>query len=876
MNGLPRWMRRLGLLIRRPRVERAMNEEIQYHLDRETAERVAAGEEPELARLSVLRDFGGVEQVKEAARDARGVRPLEDLASDVRYGARVLKNNPTFTVAAVLTFALGCGASSAVLSVVYGVLLRPLPYHDPASLVVVWDKNDARSADRNVVSVADFNAWREGSRTLRGLAALVPRPVTLTGREGPERLVGAEVSPGYFTLLGVAPALGRDFTVADGVPHAAPVIVLSDVVWRSRFAADPHVVGRTLSVSGTLHTIVGVMPAHFEPPRIGWLSTQDLWLPFQDTPEHRSWGRFLIVVGRKAQGFSLSQVRAEILGLSRQRAREDKDASGWSATVVPLMEQVSGEARTPLLIVLCAVGLLLVIAVMNVGTLSESLARRRAGELATRRTLGASEGRLFRQLLTQSLLVGLLGAGIALLTAPSVVRLLVWLAPASVPRLSAVHVDGPVVAVTTIVALVSTLLFGTLAAIGGRRQSEMSGPISLSGARVTRRSAASTLVVVEIAVALALTTMAALMAQTFASLRSVDLGFRSADVMAMRISEGGTEVNEPAQRLFFAELLNRVRALPGVESAGTISTRPFGGLSTATTVRDRASGPDAPREPLVADVRMIGAGTLSCLRIPLLRGAGFVENEAVDGSPRTVLSAGLAAALWPNQDPIGRSLHIDLNNGIDAEIIGVVPDQHLMDPRTPARATVYLSDLRYPSDTRDLLVRAKGGTTFAVGLIRNVVARIDPGAAIYRVEAMPQLVDEAIAGDRFTTSLLGAFAGLALALCVVGIVGVVVAETTSRRREIGIRLALGASHGTVVAEMVRSALVRATIGVACGVVLGLALARAMKGLLFGVAPGDPLALFAPAGVVAIVVVVASLVPTLRAVLASPLFALREN
>ena len=388
-----------------------MDAEMRHHLECETAEYVRHGMAPDEARRRAVRDFGGVDAVKEAARDARGGRSLEDLVLDLRYSARLLRRNAGFTTVAVLTFALGIGAASAIFSVVYGILVRPLPYAHADRLVVLWERHVPRNRDQNVVSVENFEAWRDSAQAFDGMAALVPRPVTLVEGGTPERSSGAEVSPGYFELLGVSPVHGREFASADARPGAAGVVILSDGYWRRRFAGDPSAVGRVLSVSGQPHTIVGVMP-NVEPPRFGWLGEQQMWFPFVPTAENRAWGRFLLVVARLRPDVTLDRARAEMAAIAERRSREIPANEGWQATVTPLAQQITGDVRTPLVVLLCAVGLLLLMAVTNVATLTLSLTRRRAHELAMRRAIGATDGRLFRQLFTQSALLGALGGGV--------------------------------------------------------------------------------------------------------------------------------------------------------------------------------------------------------------------------------------------------------------------------------------------------------------------------------------------------------------------------------------------------------------------------------------------------------------------------------
>jgi putative ABC transport system permease protein len=875
MTAVTRWMRRILLVVRGRSVEQSMDDELRYHIECEVAERVNAGQPPAAARLAALRDFGGLESVKEEARDARGTRRVEDFLGDLRNAVRVLRRNGGVTTAAVLTFALGIGAAGAIFCVVYGVLLRPLPYKDPGRLVAVWEHNIPRNRDRNVVSVANFEAWRDRNQVFEGMAALVPRPVTLVDGDIPERVMGAEVSAGYFRLLGVTPFLGRDFNAEDAAADR-DTVVLSHGFWMRRFGGDPSVVGRRLQVSGKPHTVAGVMPASFEPPRFGWLVVQDLWFPFAATPENRAWGRFLLVVARLRPHTSLENARAEMAVLGQQLAGESSANKGWGITVVSLAEQITGDVRTALVIVLAAAGLLFVIAVTNVATLMLSLLRRRAQELATRRAIGASDRRLFWQLWTESGLLGACGTAVGFMTLIPGVRVLLSLAPPDVPRLESIRLDAPILAAVAAIACLAIAVFGAVAAAFGRSAAVSFRPLTGSDARTSPRAGGATLVAAEIAVALALGVMATLMVRSFASLRAVDLGFATDGVVAARVSLVGPRTESPASlHAFFETLLERVRTLPGVQSAGLISTRPFGGLGPATEASDPMQPEGTATRSAVADIRWVDTTLFQTLRIPVLRGRTFDSTEA-SGTPHVVISESMADALWPQQNPLGRRLHLDLYNGITVEVLGIVRDVYLMDPRTPVRPVAYLSDARFPSETRDVVVRVNGDPGAVVPFLRSVLAALEPDVPLFQVTTMPDLVDRTVASDRFTTFLLSAFAGVALLLGGVGVFGVISSDVARRRKEIGIRMALGATASTVVLMMVKQALLRASIGVGCGGALALVAAYSMRSLLFGVAPTDPLSFLLVATALLSLATVATLVPAAQALRSSPVTSLREG
>jgi putative ABC transport system permease protein len=620
-------VRRIKMLLRRGSVERTLTAEIRHHIDCEIDQLIRRGVPADLARKQALAAFGGIEQVKEEVRDARGIRVVEDIAADLGYAVRVLRHNPGFTIASVLTFGLGVGVATAIFSVVYGVLLRPLPYVRADRLMTLWEHDTAHNIDHNVVSLENFQAWRNRAESYSGTAALMPTSVTLNEAPEAERLIGAEVSPGYFRLLGVFPAMGRDFVEADSA--GALVTILSDAVWKRRFGGDPAVVGRVITISGKPCTIVGVMPATFEPPRFGWLGGQALWFPMLTSSERRGWGRFLLVVGRLRDGVTAEQARAELRAIAGQLETENPSDSGWSASVLPLVTEMTGDVRTTLLVLLGAVALLLAIAVTNVGMLTLSAMRRRGHELAIRRAIGATDGRLFRQLFVQSLVLGVLGTAAGLAVAPMGVGILLSILPPDVPRVTSIHVDGPVLAVTAAAAMLATLMFGTVAAVQGRKGAVLSLMAETAGdQRTTARNGGAALTAVEVALAVTLGVMALLMVRTVAGLRSVDLGFNPGGVALARLAlPENRYTSEASQRMFFDRLLDRVRSIPGVAAAGVVSKRPLGGVGPATTVT-APNQPSAPGVPSpVADVRIADAAALHALRVPLVSGRLFDDTN---------------------------------------------------------------------------------------------------------------------------------------------------------------------------------------------------------------------------------------------------------
>jgi putative ABC transport system permease protein len=587
----------------------------------------------------------------------------------------------------------------------------------------------------------------------------------------------------------------------------------------------------------------------------------------------------LQVVARMKPDVSFEAARSEMAAIGDRLSREVEDDRGWTATAIPLARQMTGDVRTSLLVLLAAVGLLLLIAVANVATLTLSMMRRRSRELAIRRVLGATDERLFRQVLTQGVLLGLIGSAAGLIVVQPVTRLLVALLPPDAPRLGAIQVDGRVLAITSAIAIVAAIVSALVSAARGRpaRQQAMEPqPLFSQDAgdgRVAARASGLTLVTSEIAIAFALAVMAMLMARSFAELRAVDLGFTAGRVLVAKVAVTDDRYASPdSRRLFFQTLLTRVRALPGVESAGLTSLRPFGGLSTGTTVRNAQPRDASESKDVAADIRWVDSDLFRTLRVPLLRGNGFDPHTPASGPRRVVISETLARAAWPGSNPIGHQLQIVLNNTFNAEIVGVVGNLHSWDTRTPPRAVAYLLDTQFPDTSRDLVVRVDGDRDpeAIVPSLRAAVAAIDPTVPLYQVASLSSVIDRSLAPDRFTTFLLSAFAALALLLGGVGVFGVFSGEIAGRRKEMAIRMALGARASTILSMLLRQSLARVSIGLAAGALLAAILARAMASLLFGVGSTDAASFLISGVIVCILAALATVIPTVQLLRSSPL------
>jgi predicted permease len=707
------------------------------------------------------------------------------------------------------------------------------------------------------------------------MAALTPIPLTLDGSPV-ERISAAQVSPSYFRLLGAHPAFGRDFTADDEVNGGANVVMLSDALWRSRFGADSSVVGRAISMDGESYTVVGVMPPAFEPPAYGWMTEHAMWLPFGANDRKHDWGRFLHVIARRRPGVSLEVARAELAGISEQLAREIEADKGWSTSVVPLSDQIVGDVRKPLVVVFAAVLLLLVMSVVNVANLIVAFTRRRQHELAVRRAIGASWGRLLRQQLVLSGTLAVIGASVGLAIAVFATRVLVRLMPPDVPRLADASVDARVLAFGLAIAFASVIVFGAASALRGFGPQAKSLDL-VAANRATPRLSGARLIATEVAIGLVLSVLAALMIRSLIKLRSVDIGFQTRSAVAARVSlpSGKYQSNEQRQA-FFDDLLLKVRALPAVASASIATTRPFACCAPATVVSDAANPPTKPTDAPTTDVRFVDEAYFSTLRIPILSGETFSTTESPDGPPRVVISRALAAALYKDQNPIGRTVAIKLFGTTNAVVIGVVGDLHLANARTPPRPTAFLSTTRFPSTERDIIVRGSGDSGALLATLRQTLAAVDPTIPLFRQTSLESAVATTFARDRVTTVLLSAFAVLALLLAAVGVYGVLAADIARRRREIGIRLALGARRWSVPGMVLRRALTPAVIGIAFGLGVALLLARSMSALVYGVGVNDPASFIVVTMVLFAVAIISALIPAARATRVSPLEAIRAD
>ena len=878
MTPIETLFRRLRALLKRAELEQEMDDELRHHLEMERAELARAGLSEEEARRQALVGFGGVERTKEQAREARGFPWLEDLAQDVRYAARGLARAPGFAFAVIATLTLAIGANVAMFAVVDAVLLSPLPYRDADRLVWLREVDPTEGGRDQAVSPPTAEDWRRAQRSFAGVAAISDEPVVFLGAGGPEKIEAAAVSADFFQVMGTWPALGRGFLAEDDVQGARRVVVLSDALWRRRFGADPGVVGRLVRLGADAHEVVGVAPRGFEFPR-----GAELWMPLAPALGEGALVRgahFLDVVGRLAPGVDAARAEAELVSIQGRIAETDPSYAGYGARVESLRTHEVGSVRTALLVLLAAVGFVLLIACANVAGLLLARAGSRAREMSIRLAVGAGRRRLVRQLLTESVALAAAGGACGLLLAAWGVGALRALGPDVLPRASELGVSWEAVAFTVLVTLLTGTAFGLVPALRASRldlaAALRDGAASLAGGlRSTRLRGA--LVVAESALTVVLLVGAGLMLNSLVRLLLVDPGFRPDGVSTFLIALPRERYPDgPRQAAFYSELRERVRTLPGVLSVGLGSNVPVSGQSMMSPlmVEGRAREPGAAQtfvQQTVAD-----EGYFRALGMRLVAGRAFTEADGASAVPAAVVNEELARRVFPGEDPIGKRLRTMFGSPAMREIVGVVADVRHAGPARAAPPQVFVPFAQSPGPYMTLVVRAEGEPRALAAGVRAAVLGVDPEQPVDRVASLESLLAGTMARSRLYALLLGGYALLALALAAVGLYGVIAYSVGQRTHEIGVRVALGATAGTVVRDVLGQGLALCGAGMGMGLLGAVAVARVLRGLLYGVGPGDVATYSAAAAVLLVVSVAACWAPARRAARIDPLIALRHE
>ncbi len=802
---------------------------------------------------------------------------MENLFKDIRYAFRATLKRPGFTLIAIVTLALGIGANSAIFSVVNGVLWRPLPYPRPQQLVMAWTDHQGRGGPaQEWFSPPEIDDWRAQNKTFSHFAGLNNWIPTLTGREEPESLVGAAVSYDMFNLLGVMPSRGRTFVAEEDQPNAPNVAILSDELWRTRFNSDPNIVGKSISLTQNNYQVIGVMPAGFQFPVI---PGAQIWRTLKPTlnPSCTRGCIVLRAIARVKENVSLAQAQADASTIAARLAAQYPDTnSKVGATLVPLHEQLVGSIKRPLLVLLGAVGFVLLIACANVANLLLARAATREREMALRAALGASRVRVIRQLLTESALLAFTGAMAGLALAYWLLRLLVTLSPPGTPGLDQIAIDRYVLGFTILIAALTGIIFGLapalqLSKVDLNHSLKDTGKGTPGGARGGRLRGA--LVIAETALALLLLIGSGLLLKSFILLQRVDPGFNADHVVTLRLILNRTAYPETPQVVnFYGALLDRVKGMPGVQSAATISTLPLSGNQNDTHFLIEGRPAPPPDQEPSAWFNSVSSDYFQTMQLRALKGRTFSEADNEKSPLVVVISETMARKYWPHEDPIGQRI----GRGPDRwrEIVGVVRDIKHFSLDSEAPPTMYFPMRQQPARGMDVVVRTTGDPLSMAPALRRQVWAGDRNLAIANLGAMKDLVASSITQQRFILTLLAGFAGLALVLAAVGIYGVMSYAVTQRTHEIGIRMALGARVGDVLRLVFRQGLVLTLIGVAVGMALAFALTRLMKSLLFDVTPTDATTFAVVAAALVSVALLACLIPARRATKVDPLIALR--
>lgn len=871
----------LRALLRKEETEQELDEELRFHLEKETEKKVKNGISATEARYAALRSFGGVERVKEECRDVRGVRLIEALWQDLRYGLRMLNRKPGFTLIAVITLALGIGANTAIFSVVMAVLVRPLPFREPEALVSFQASNERVGVGHGFLSQSDVLDFRRQAESFEQIVAWDTSPINLSGTGRPERLEGVSVTTNFFQTLGAQPLLGHDFSPEDGSPSSNRVII-GYGLWRRQFGGDPGVIGRRISLGGDTDRsiVVGVMPAGFDFPQ-----RAELWMPYDidpaDTP--RGGYRNERVFGRLKRGVTIQQAQSEIHSIAQNLARQYPDTnSGWDVRLVSFREYLFGSATVALPLLLGAVGLVLLIACTNVANLQLARAAARRKEIAVRLALGATRARIIKQLLTEGMLLALAGGALALLLAEWGVYALRAVGPESMPRLTEAAINAQALEFTAFLSILTGVIFGLVPALQASRP-DLNEALKDAGRSNTttphRNRLRMLLVVSQTALALVLLVGAGLLIKSFWKLQRVSPGFETENVLVAGIALNNLEypLNDPRRAVYFQQAAQRLASLPGVESVGAVSHLPLGGREMSLPFQIKGRPPLAGKVEPIADIRIITPSYFDTLGIPLKRGRVFTEQETKQ--PLFVVNDSFAHRFFPAGDALGQRLSVGPfgfeGDTFDGKVIGVVADVKARGLEAEARPEIYLSYLHnslFP--IMQFVIRTSIAPNRMGESARRALQAIDPNQVVYNVKPLRQFLTDSTAQRRFTMLLLLTFAAIAVILASAGIYGVMSYSVVQRTQEIGIRLALGARSSDVLKMIIKQGMSSALIGVVIGLTAAFALTRVMASLLFGVSATDPVTFLLVSTLLAAVALFACFIPARRATRVDPAAALK--
>ena len=869
----------------RPRMESEMDSELRFHIERYADDLMRGGLPRQEAMRRARLEFGGLERVKEEGREARGVSFLDELLQDLRYGQRVLRKSPGFAVVAILTLALGIGANTAIFSVVNAVLLRPLPMEEPSRVMYLEEFWKGAPAS---VSVGNFDDIRKQSASYSEVSCSNNASFNLETADIPERVDGETATANYFATFGVQPIAGRVFAAEEDRPGHAPVVVISEKLWRTRLHSDPAVVGTTIRVNGLPTTIVGVMPKDFDP----LLSNSLVWLPAAFTPQQLADhdDHYLNVMARLKPGVSVAQAQSE-LAIIAQRLRQQYplDDADRDLHVRPLTGALLGDQRASLRMMLTAVGFLLLIACANIANLQLARSRTRQKEIALRAALGASPNRIVRQLLAENVVLGLVGGVVGIFFGYWAVAWIVAHGPAEMPRLDQSRIDSSTLAFATGVALLSSILFGLAPALRSASTRLNDAFKSTSGGSSgVRDRFRSFLVVTEVALALVLMTGAGLLIRSALLVSHVSPGFDTTNVVVGRVGLPDSEYHDPVRaRQTFERMINGAAALPGVQSAAVVSRAPLAGGGSTNGLLAEGKAVDLANM-VEARLQIISPTYLSTARVPLKVGRDFTPQDTRDRTLVTIVNETLARTMWPGENPIGKRFACcesgpkGRRDPVWHEVVGVIADVRAWGLDREVRPEFYIPLAQMPPSswdwigrTMDLVVRTQGGAA-PVRALQSVVASVAPSVPIYRLSTMQQKISGTLERSHFDTFLLAIFAGTALLLSSVGIYGVLSYMVAQRTRDIGIRMALGATRAQIIRDVLGFGMGLAGLGLALGIAGALVATRVLSSFLYGVRPTDVITFGAVSLLLLVVALIASYLPARRAIQIDPVVALRYD
>ena len=880
--------KRFRSLFQRNKMEREMESEMRFHIALETERNIQRGLKPQDAHRRAVLDFGGVERIKEECRDASRLMWFESFWQDCRHSVRSWRRNPGYTLLAVLTLALGIGANTAIFSLIYGVLLRPLPYQNGTHLVVLRQQAPLAGQNNPGFSVKEIEDYRDQSQTLDQLAEHHSMSFILLGGSEPERIQTGVVSANFFDLLGVRPLYGRTFLPADEEPGAEAVLVLSFNYWQRSQGADPNIVGKVFKMNDRTHTVIGVLP-----PMPQYPNENDVYMTTAACPTRSSErfkanrnARMMSVFGRLKPDATVEQAQADVAAIAGRLREQYPDSYpanlGHSATATTLKKELTEQARPTFLLLLGTAAFVLFIACSNVANLTLARMMRREREFALRAALGATRKRLIQQLLTESTMLALLGGGLGVLLAAFSLDLLVDFAARFTTRASEISLDGSVLLFTFAIAVTTGVLFGLMPAISAKENlvTGLKEGGGQSPAKSTRSRLRSLLVVAQVAVSFVLLIGAGLMLKSFAKLQQVNLGYNPEKVLVMRVNANWSRYNSSElYKNFSLRVLDKIKQQPGVISAAMSNNYPLNPLGISNGPFNRnfiiegrpmSEGEIAP----LADSRVASEDYFQTIRLPIIQGRVFTVGDTDKAAPVAAINQTLARRRFDGENPVGK--RISFNNGESwVTVVGVVGDAKNYGMNQDSTDEVY-RPIAQAGGAGFLLIRTMAEPEAIISQTRNAIYELDTDTAIDRIQTLEDARDESISSPRLTAVLLSLFAALALVITAAGIAGVMALSVTQRRHELGIRLALGATRSNVLWLVLRQGMALVFIGLTLGVIGALILTRWLSTLLFAVEPTDPLTFISVSVVLATVAAIACFVPARRVTGIDPMIALRSE